>query len=971
MATKYLEQCLEPLTKEDRAELEKPISELFEAFGENKHNAKLKELTEIIISVVGKLPLNSGPSYFTPLGYVKYSMKFASYSLVNLRDILAHFNLPLKAREEEILTLKLFTVIVAFSFNLRILASSILVVADNGDEFGFEEPFTEWLEKHKGQGLKVYQNVGADWDDCGAKVLTLIINKLPDWLKKLFYRSCFKYYLSDLQKYINGDYTAIRGRVSVMEVFGYSELILKDQIKCKFARIGERSPPHVHAMIIMAVCSLFAEELSGDETITVEKKQTLPLYEKKVESFISAYNGKFYIVVDNFLPLLKNKLNKMFPRRLWTEPEVLKGSCEAGFLDLKENETFTEVPLTKDIWKKGGITHETLVTRGILIRNLSHFVPKNSEWSRVIQSVRSKANNLKGVVGEDGKPLPNPIARQLWNEKNELICKVAEKAAKGSDPRESEERVQNSLKHSKNIQQSMAVASKNLDAKKAAQKEKEETDAPAVAKQKKADKEYEAQQRKKHAQQYKSDYQMKHENSKKSSQKQATPTAEQVSNAPANAHESQTTARVSDGAEQATSNSQETVSEKSLKPGMIASLLWKVFGNSVTKLALANGFALVASEESTPVNAQATTVSSEEAKGAAQTPDGSAKTASETKISEPQASALSENGQEVSATPESKAAPSAESTQKSHAAEESSSSNAHMILLQNHATTVSFLPDTVISISVHPDTSSPNGKSQAEVSAKTSESAQPSNAPVSETDQKSAPAASISAPEEDDEYIEWDARKVENQAKETEALKSEAPKKTREKLVSVQENPEIFSLNRKASTGKSKTSASSGTPKKTQAKTSTAKSTSGAEQKAASNLSDSCTSEKTANTSKSAAAAQNSSGNGTGNSKAKAKTNKSSTANVPSSDKAVTKAKSEKGSQATETKAQANQKNSDSSTATKKSAKSSPANAPSANTPTGGKVSAPAKTKRTRKPKSSAPVVDLDPTPEELSEQTA
>lgn len=157
-----LADCLRPFNQSDRHKVQPLINELRQAVGDDHLLGIQTELFEVLVKIVGNLPLSSGSGYFWPGSYIDFSLKLSSIALNLLRQRIQFFTMPLAQKEFETQLLKLLVPTICFFFNLRITAMTFCVSAENGDEFRFEVPYEDWFKEHEGQELTLYHNVDPD-----------------------------------------------------------------------------------------------------------------------------------------------------------------------------------------------------------------------------------------------------------------------------------------------------------------------------------------------------------------------------------------------------------------------------------------------------------------------------------------------------------------------------------------------------------------------------------------------------------------------------------------------------------------------------------------------------------------------------------------------------------------------------------------------------------------------------------------
>ena len=77
-----LANCLRPFNQSDRLKLQPLINELSQAVGDDHLLGIQTELFEVLVKIVGNLPLSSGSGYFWPGSYNDFSLKLAALRLI-------------------------------------------------------------------------------------------------------------------------------------------------------------------------------------------------------------------------------------------------------------------------------------------------------------------------------------------------------------------------------------------------------------------------------------------------------------------------------------------------------------------------------------------------------------------------------------------------------------------------------------------------------------------------------------------------------------------------------------------------------------------------------------------------------------------------------------------------------------------------------------------------------------------------
>lgn len=416
-----LADCLRPFNQSDRHKVQPLINELRQAVGDDHLLGIQTELFEVLVKIVGNLPLSSSSGYFWPGSYIDFSLKLSSIALNLLRQRIQFFTMPLAQKEFETQLLKLLVPTICFFFNLRITAMTFCVAAENGDEFRFEVPYEDWFKEREGQELTLYHNVDPDPEAAAGNINHLVLKYLPESLQKRFAKSFKRGYLALLSKFIRGDVGSIVKDEFILILISQAEFILREQMTIEFARQGEEPPHYIPSILSWAICALLANELSPEAALrksdATGNKEPLQI----VARAITCKDGEIYAVIEYFFPLLTAKLQELFPRQTWREKEVLRMCCQCGIFDLKEGATFEEVANRIEIYKKCGKEVVSTPVQGLCFNNFLLYVANDSYFGRTVQSLQAKhsvnANDKK--LKELG--LYKPVAKWQWEDKKLML----------------------------------------------------------------------------------------------------------------------------------------------------------------------------------------------------------------------------------------------------------------------------------------------------------------------------------------------------------------------------------------------------------------------------------------------------------------------------------------------------------------------------------------------------------------------
>lgn len=481
-----LADCLRPFNRSDRHKVQPLINELRQAVGDDHLLGIQTELFEVLVKIVGNLPLSSGSGYFWPGSYIDFSLKLSSIALNLLRQRIQFFTMPLAQKEFETRLLKLLVPTICFFFNLRITAMTFCVAAENGDEFRFEVPYEDWFKEHEGQELTLYHNVDPDPEAASGNINRLVLKYLPESLQKRFAKSFKRGYLALLSKFIRGDVGSIVKDEFILILISQAESILREQMTIEFARQGEEPPRYIPSILSWAICALLANELSPEAALrksdAIGNKEPLQI----VARAITCKDGEIYAVIEYFFPLLTAKLQELFPRQTWREKEVLRMCCQCGIFDLKEGATFEEVANRIEIYKKCGKEVVSTPVQGLRFNNFLLYVTNDSYFGRTVQSLQAKhsvnANDKK--LKELG--LYKPVAKWQWEDKKLMMERLKPYFEEVLAPKTEEDKERREF-----FAQLMEKARKRWKEEERALKEAEEAKVPpAILAQRKADLEH-------------------------------------------------------------------------------------------------------------------------------------------------------------------------------------------------------------------------------------------------------------------------------------------------------------------------------------------------------------------------------------------------------------------------------------------------------------------------------------------------
>lgn len=486
---KDLTDCLTPFSFEDGAFLEAQLKKLNEVFADPEHKETIKTLFFGLLSIVGKLPLSAGSAFKKPCGCIEASVELACQALVQLRNEIEFFRLPLTDREKEIATSKLAVLVSCLYLYVKLTAMSFEVRSSDGSVFCFSEPFEEWCRAQEGKQLTLLVRSQCDEAAASANTLLLVHKAIPSALYKRFAES-FRARLPFINKLITGEIGAVVGEDrSLLLLIGKAEIVVMGREQLARIKHGDLNPGAFHSLFAFTISKLFEDELSMEAAGLKYDEDKSDA--ERIDRTITFLNGKVYAVVDEFFPLLTNKLKAMFPRQNWKGSEVLRTCCECGFFELPENTTFTDVWLYKDIWKKGGKKTETLPVKGIAFTYFPNFIARNSGWFRTYQSWMAGYEAKAEVIAREAVKLPDPLAQMEWNLKGQIMAQAIQNGIEAIYKNLDEEEKAAGLRLRERFDAMLRYSEEQKEAKeRQAQEAKDACIAPALQKQAQADAKY-------------------------------------------------------------------------------------------------------------------------------------------------------------------------------------------------------------------------------------------------------------------------------------------------------------------------------------------------------------------------------------------------------------------------------------------------------------------------------------------------
>lgn len=419
-----LSGCLDPFLPEDGPLFNTLLKDLEDAFADGKYNALVRSLFVELFWIVGNLPLYSGSAFKKKTGCLTASVKLACQALIQLRDEVEFYRLPSKLRDKEITTSKFVVVVSCLFTYVKLTAMTFEVSSSDGSVFKFGEPYVHWCHRQQGNKLTLVYRPSTEEEAAKANTLLLVHRALPEALHRRFSES-IKPRLPIINKLLTGEIGSITGEDRLLVLLiSKAESVVMGRNQLERIKRGDNHPSAFHTLLSYVVCRIFEEELSMEHVNrTYAEDKTAGM---RLDRTITFSHGKVYAVVDEFLPLLTEKLQKMFPRQDWKEDEVLRICCECGIFELPENATYTEVLLYKDIWRKGGRVSESLPVKGISFANFTNFIARKSAWYRTYQAWNARYEVNGEIITRRELNLPDPMAQLEWVQKGQLMAQLIE-----------------------------------------------------------------------------------------------------------------------------------------------------------------------------------------------------------------------------------------------------------------------------------------------------------------------------------------------------------------------------------------------------------------------------------------------------------------------------------------------------------------------------------------------------------------
>lgn len=392
-----LSDCLLPLLPSEVTSLDS-FERMTSAWADNDTLPTAVELISSIATRVQQLPLSDGDSFKEPLGYFDFALKSASQALYILRDTILYFYLPLKDREQAILSIKLTVVIMAFYNPLPALIRSFIIRSDNGDVFNFSESLYAFFKRNDGCTLSLQRNSGCNDRDVAALALLIVCQDVSENIWRLIRAGgdndlipCIHSFISLNIRDYKEHYSGVTDAVHQAQT-----LVIQKDLERRLTSGPARSASFTTVLAI-SIYILFEEELS-------EYSGT------NHQEYVHFYGGEVY-VTEKFFSLIHTKLKQLFPTIEWDRINSISSAVQCGIFELDPSGQMFSTPCDKKSDTDTGFVRSLR-----LISPQNYFAP-NSEWFKKYQD---HCSALKKKMAK-GRELPL-ISRQEIAEERATIC---------------------------------------------------------------------------------------------------------------------------------------------------------------------------------------------------------------------------------------------------------------------------------------------------------------------------------------------------------------------------------------------------------------------------------------------------------------------------------------------------------------------------------------------------------------------
>lgn len=392
-----LSACLKPLLPLEVTSLDS-FERMISAWADNDTLPTAVELISSIARRVQRLPLSDGDSFKEPLGYFNFALMSASQALYILRDTILYFHLPLKDREQAILSIKLAVVIMAFYNPLPTLIRSFIIRSSNGDKFDFSERLYDFFKRNDGCTLSLLRHSGCNDRDISALALLIVCQDVSENIWRLIRAGGDNDLIPCIHSFITLNIRDYKEHYSGVTdaVHQAQTLVIQKDLERRLAS-GPAGSASFTTVFAIAINTLFEEELSEYSGANHQE-------------YVHFYEGEVF-VTEKFFSLVHSKLKQLFPTIDWDRINSISGAVQCGIFELEPSgQMFT----TRS--DKKSDTDTGFVRSLRLINPQCYFAP-NSEWFKKYQD---HCSTLKKKMAK-GRELPI-ISKQEIAEERATIC---------------------------------------------------------------------------------------------------------------------------------------------------------------------------------------------------------------------------------------------------------------------------------------------------------------------------------------------------------------------------------------------------------------------------------------------------------------------------------------------------------------------------------------------------------------------
>lgn len=392
-----LSACLQPLLPLEVTSLDS-FERMISAWADNDTLPTAVELISAIARRVQRLPLSDGDSFKEPLGYFNFALMSASQALYILRDTILYFHLPLKDREQAILSIKLAVVIMAFYNPLPALIRSFIIRSNSEDVFDFSERLYDFFKRNDGCTLSLLRNSGCNDRDVSALALLIVCQDVSENIWRLIRAGGDNDLIPCIHSFITLNIRDYKEHYSGVTdaVHQAQTLVIQKDLERRLAS-GPAGSASFTTVFAIAINTLFEEELSEYSGANHQE-------------YVHFYEGEVF-VTEKFFSLVHSKLKQLFPTIDWDRINSISGAVQCGIFELEPSgQMFT----TRS--DKKSDTDTGFVRSLRLINPQCYFAP-NSEWFKKYQD---HCSTLKKKMAK-GRELPI-ISKQEIAEERATIC---------------------------------------------------------------------------------------------------------------------------------------------------------------------------------------------------------------------------------------------------------------------------------------------------------------------------------------------------------------------------------------------------------------------------------------------------------------------------------------------------------------------------------------------------------------------